>query len=161
MFISKAAVRSLSSLLVFVMAAATNRKLSKRSPPAPPTTKCPSAKLYHPVAFNNTIGSPDIYEIFRAPLPLFDQPRLCQPSGIFCIGDTVANSNIVYSDAGLTNKVGKIVGTSTIVSIEEDGTVGFFTTGSVLYDTGSGLNFAGHVNESWRYQDLSVSGGTG
>ena len=117
--------------------------------------------MHYERAFDNTIESRHIFEIFRPPSPLGDQPRLCQPSGILCIGDTVATSNTVYSDVGLTNKVGKIVGTTKIVLIEEDGTAGGSTTASILYDTGSEINIAGYQNESFRYQDLSVSGGTG
>ena len=53
-----------------------------------------------------------------------------------------------------------MVGTSKIVTIAEKGTTGAITTASILYDTGSDINVAAY-NESVRYQDFSVSGGTG
>ena len=171
-------MHSLSSLLVVAVAATTsvvegafwkNRKLSKKALPPPPTpvTKCPSATLYYYVPFDNTIGSKHqhIFEIFRPPLSLHwemrDELRLCTSSGIYCIGDTVVNSNTLYSDSGLTNRVGKLDGTATVVAIEEDGTAGSSCTISISYDTGSDINVAGYVDETFRYQDLSVSGGTG
>ena len=117
MLIPKTAIRSLSSLLVVAVVAiksvvggtsTTNRKLSKKAPPSPPLmTKCPSSMLYYPVPFDNTIGSQHIFEVFRPPSPLGNQPRLCSQSGISCIGDTVIFSGTLYSDLGLTKKVVK------------------------------------------------------
>jgi len=167
MFISKTAV-----LLVVAVAATTsvvggasttNRKLSKNSPPPPPMTKCPSATLYYYVPFDNTIGSKyqHIFEVFRPPAPLGDQPRLCAPSDSFCIGDTVVYSNTLYSDSGLTNRVGKLAGNTKVVAIEDDGTAAGSYTASIVYDTGSEINVAGYFDETFRYQDVSVSGGTG
>ena len=171
MFISKTAVRSLSSLLVVAVAATTsvvggatttnNRKLSKNSPPPPLMTECPSRMLYYPTTFDGTIGSQHILQVFRAPFAFANQTRLCQPGDVLCIGDSVATSNTLYSDKGLTNKVGRWVGTTTIVSIEKDYGAGGSVTGSVLYDTGSAINVAGFQTESFDDQDLSVSGGTG
>ena len=170
MFIPKTAIRSLSSLLVVAVVAiksvvggtsTTNRKLSKKAPPTPPLmTTCPSSMLYYPVPVDNTIGSQHIFEVFRPPSPLGNQPRLCSQSGISCIGDTVIFSGTLYSDLGLTKKVGKVVGTSKIVTIAEKGTTGAIMTASILYDTGSDINVAAY-NESVRYQDFPVSGGTG
>ena len=168
MFISKTAV-----LLVVAVAATTsvvggasttNRKLSKNSPPPPPPmTKCPSAMLYYYVPFDNTIGSKyqSIFEVFRPPAPLGDQPRLCTPSDSFCIGDTVVYSNTLYSDSGLTKRVGISAGTTKVLTIEDDGTAGGGYTESIVYDTGSQINVAGYFDETFRYQDVSVSGGTG
>ena len=98
---------------------------------------------------DNTIGSQHIFEVFRPPSPLGNQPRLCSQSGNSCIGDTVLFSGTLYSDLGLTKKVGKVVGTSKIVTIAEKGTTGAITTASILYDTGSEINVAAY-NESVR-----------
>ena len=70
-------------------------------------------------------------------------------------------SNTLYSDSGLTNRVGKLAGNTKVVAIEDDGTAAGSYTASIVYDTGSEINVAGYFDETFRYQDVSVSGGTG
>ena len=109
MIFSNTAVRSLSSLLVAAVVAATTsvvgsatttqRKLSKNNP-QPPSPRCPTATLYWPTAFNNTIGSQHIQQIFRANDPLGPpgEERLCVDDDLgrsVCIGDTVTVSFIL------------------------------------------------------------------
>ena len=109
MIFSNTAVRSLSSLLVVAVVAATTsvvgsatttkRKLSKNNP-QPPSPRCPTATLYWPTAFNNTIGSQHIQQIFRANAPIGPpgEERLCVLDDLgrsVCIGDTVTVSFIL------------------------------------------------------------------
>lgn len=182
MIFSNTAVSSLSSLLVVAAAATTsvvggattkNRKLSKNSPPSPPMTKCPSATLYYDKGWSNEVGSQNIQLITPANTPIdpssgIGVEALCSTRYGYplCIGDTVAQSRALYSDAGLTNKVGFLSSVSIISMVEEDGGYGKMVTASVLYENGTELNFGGYLHEDeytevGRGADLAVSGGTG
>jgi len=116
MIFSNTAVRSLSSLLVVAVVAATTsvvgsatttkRKLSKNNP-QPPSPRCPTATLYWPTAFNNTIGSQHIQQIFRANAPIGPpgEERLCVLDDLgrsVCIGDTVTVSFILSLSLSLS-----------------------------------------------------------
>ena len=177
MIFSTAAVRSLSSLLVVAMATTTpsgvggavtmNRKLSKNTVggAAPSTTKCPTATLYYPMDFNNTLGSPHIIQ----KIPVVNSEgfqKLCDPDDYNCIGDTHIESYTLYADPGLTKKVATLGSTAKTVDIRDDATLPgetawravFVLTGSIVYDdTNAKLNYSGN----WDLQGFqSVSGGT-
>ena len=178
MIFSTAAVRRLSSsLLVVAMAATTpsgvggaptmNRKLSKNTVggAAPPTTTCPTATLYYPVAINNTLGSPHIVQRFPAATPAGSE-KIC-PDGVVCIGDTYTEFNTLYADQELTQPVATVASTSKVVNIQTiDGNfIVNEVTGSIHYDDiYSSLTYGGRVlgeeDDQTTGMDFSVSGGT-
>ena len=187
MIFSTAAVRRLSSsLLVVAMAATTpsgvggattmNRKLSKNSSPAPPpptTTKCPSATLYYHVIIENTLGSRHIVQVFPGMPPLGEgQAKICDPDGVFCIGDTFTFFNTLYADPGLTQQVATLASTAKVINIKADGARMYMSTGAIVYeDTKTELNYGGyfmdeefenhHNGDTHQHgHDMAISGGT-
>ena len=189
MIFSNTAVRSLSSLLVFAIATTTpsgvggatttNRKLSKNtasptknnlSSTAPPTSKCPTADLYYPLAINNTMGSPHIRQMFPAPYPEGgpEEGLIChddKDGNDICIGQTYTNFNTLYADENLTKQVATLASTAKVVNVKDDGTQVHVITGSLVYDdTGTELSYGGYTNPNPKFpyeiHDLTVSGGT-
>ena len=172
MIFSTTAVRSLSSVLVVAMAATTpfsvrgatttNRKLSKNSlsSTAPPTTKCPSAKLYYPFANNNTTN---IRQSFSGQLTLgVGQVKICYADGLLCIGDTFTHFITLYADEDLTEQVATLGSTAKVVNVKDDGTQVHVITASLVYDdTNAELIYGGYIdpNQDIR-REMAVSGGT-
>ena len=175
MIFSTAAVRSLSSLLVFAMAASTpsgvggattiNRKLSKNSPTATPTMKCRTATLYYPLAKNNTLGSPHINQVFAGPSPLGEGgEKICLPNSPVCIGDTYIDSNTLYADPALTQQVATLLSKGTVVNVGTNATGGGgvgLVTGSIFYeDTKAELIYGGTGAVFGGTQECALASGT-
>ena len=175
MIFSTAAVRSLSSLLVFAMAASTpsgvggattiNRKLSKNSPTATPTMKCRTATLYYPLAKNNTLGSPHINQVFAGPSPLGEgEEKICLPNSPVCIGDTYIDSNTLYADPALTQQVATLLSKGTVVNVGTNATGGGgvgLVTGSIFYeDTKAELIYGGSGAVSGGTKECAMASGT-
>jgi len=178
------AIRSLSSLLVFAMATTTpsgvggatttNRKLSKNSPTATPTTTCPTATLYYPLAINNTLGSPHISQAFPGPTPdNFGTPEEKICAGGVCIGDTYIDSRTLYADPALTQQVAMSLSKGTVVNLNNNptpicdryecygrGGVGLIT-GSIYYeDTKAELIYGGKTAVLGGTKECALASGT-
>jgi hypothetical protein len=173
MIFSTTAVRSLSSLLVFAMAASTpsvvggattmNRKLNKNSPTVTPTMKCRTATLYYPLAKNNTLGSPHINQAFPGPSPLGEgEEKICLPNNTaVCIGDTFINSNTLYADPALTQQVAKLYSQGTVVNLNVGGGGSGLATSSIFYeDTKAELIYGGTGAVFGGTQECALASGT-
>ena len=173
MIFSTTAVRSLSSLLAFAMATITtpsgvggattmNRKLNKNSPTVTPTMKCRTATLYYPLATNNTLGSPHIYQAFPGMSPLGEgEEKICVPNSVACIGDTITEFNTLYADKGLTQQVALFVASSKVINVGLDVGVVSVSFGSIVYDdTKAELNFSGNAAVSGGTKECAMASGT-
>ena len=173
MIFSTTAVRSLSSLLAFAMATITtpsgvggattmNRKLNKNSPTVTPTMKCRTATLYYPLASNNTLGSPHIFQAFPGPSPLVEgEEKICLPNSTACIGDTYINSNTLYADPALTQQVATLLSRGTLVNLNVGGGGVGLLTGSIFYeDTKAELIYGGNAAVFGGTQECALASGT-
>ena len=98
--------------------------------------------------------------------------RICDPDGLFCIGDTITNFNTLYADWGLTHQVATLASTTKVINIKADGVRMNMVTAAIVYeDTLGELNYGGHFMdgefENHKYDtpqnnahDMAVSGGT-
>ena len=139
-----------------------NRKLNKNSPTVTPTMKCRTATLYYPLASNNTLGSPHIFQAFPGPSPLVEgEEKICLPNSTACIGDTYINSNTLYADPALTQQVATLLSRGTLVNLNVGGGGVGLTTGSIVYDdTKAELIYGGSGAVTGGTKECAMASGT-